>query len=227
MSPTEFSNYIKQRAMQQQIHHHHHHQQQHQQPGPQGPQTPGGLPVSQGSPNSRSLSPGLSAVNGHSQHAAAAAVAAADPSAYFFHQAPPPQAYHPQFPHRNIFDSAAAAAGSHGGYLAAAAAAAATDLYTGAKFPSSYLDPGTIGHQFYGGVNGAGSSNTSQNGASALGPIGSASAAAAAGTGATSTSASQQQQADKAALVDGLNNFGLGSVTPYPASNYQHLLVAN
>lgn len=219
MSPTEFSNYIKQRAMQQQIHHHHHHQQQHQQSGPQGPQTPGGLSVSQSSPNSRSLSPGLAAVNSHNQHPATAG--AADPSAYFFHQAPPP-AYHPQFSHRNIFDST----GSHGGYLAAAAAAAATDLYTGAKFPSSYLDPGTIGHQFYGGVSG-GNSGTTQNGGTALGPIGSATAAAAATTGATSTSTTQQQQTDKTALVDGLNNFGLGSVTPYPANNYQHLLVAN
>ena len=228
MSPTEFSNYIKQRAMQQQIHHHHHHQQQqHQQPGPQGPQTPGGLPVSQSSPNSRSLSPGLAAVNGHNQHAAvaAAAAAASDPSAYFFHQAPPP-AYHPQFPHRSIFDSTS----SHNGYIAAAAAAAATDLYTGAKFPSSYLDPGTIGHQFYGGVGAGGSGAATQNGATALGPIGSAATAAAAAvaaTGAASTVATQQQQNDKAALVDGLNNFGLGSVTPYPASNYQHLLVAN
>ncbi|CAG5088006.1 Similar to Tob1: Protein Tob1 (Rattus norvegicus) [Cotesia congregata] len=114
-----------------------------------------------------------------------------DPSAYFF-----PGPYHPQFTHRNIFDSS-----SHGGYL--------PDLY-GAKFPSSYLDPSNISHQFYGGVGGGSSP------ASNLGPIGSA---------VSSSSANSQQE--KTTLVDGLNNFGLGSVTPYPASQYQHLLVAN
>ncbi|XP_015603287.1 protein Tob1 isoform X2 [Cephus cinctus] len=164
MSPTEFSNYIKQRAIQQQIHHHHHHHQQ------------AGLPVSQSSPSSRSLSPGIV---GGQQHT--------DPSAYFFQHGP----YHPQFPHRNIFDS------SNHGYL--------PDLY-GAKFPSSYLDPSSIGHQFYGGVSGSQASGN-------LGPVG-------------STASTTSQQADKA-LVEGLNNFGLGSVTPYPASQYQHLLVAN
>ncbi|XP_014206216.1 protein Tob1 isoform X1 [Copidosoma floridanum] len=225
MSPTEFSNYIKQRAMQQQIHHHHHQQQQHHQqpqpqPGVQGPPTPGGLPVSQSSPNSRSLSPGGGLVNGHNQHAAAVA---ADPGAYFFHQAPPPSApYHPQFPLRNIFDSAS----SHNGYLAPTA----TDLYAGAKFPSSYFDPGTIGHQFYGGVGNAGSPQSPSNN---LGPIGSGSSVVVGSSGASVGGPTQQQQqqqqsaADKANLVDGLNNFGLGSVTPYPASNYQHLLVAN
>ncbi|XP_016837258.1 atrophin-1 isoform X2 [Nasonia vitripennis] len=238
MSPTEFSNYIKQRVMQQQIHHHHHqqqHQQQqqppHQQPGGQGPQTPGGLPVSQSSPNSRSLSPGLAAVNGHQSHAAAvaaaaAAAAASDPSAYFY-QAPPPPVYHPQFPHRNIFDSNDS---PHNGYLAAAAACAAASasdlLGQGAKFP--YMDPRQW--STYGGMPATAGGATSQSAASAgLGPIGSAaSATAAAPTGSSATSQQQQQQAaDKSALVDGLNNFGLGSVTPYPASNYQHLLVAN
>ncbi|XP_012274935.1 protein Tob1 [Orussus abietinus] len=170
MSPTEFSNYIKQRAMQQQIHHHHHHHQQQQQQQQQG------LPVSQSSPSSRSLSPGLVAGGQHT-----------DPSAYFFQHGP----YHPQFPQRNIFDST-----SHG-YL--------PDLY-GAKFPSSYLDPGSLGHQFYGGV---GTSQASGN----LGPVGSGSASA----------PGQQEKT----LVEGLNNFGLGSVAPYPASQYQHLLVAN
>jgi hypothetical protein len=43
--------------------------------------------------------------------------------------------------------------------------------------------------------------------------------------GAAAAAAAQQQ--DKSALVEGLNNFGLGSVAPYPASQYQHLLVAN
>ncbi|KAJ8680009.1 hypothetical protein QAD02_015796 [Eretmocerus hayati] len=192
MSPTEFSNYIKQRAMQQQIHHHHPHQAPSGPVGSQGPQTPGGLPVSQASPNNRSLSPGLAA--------------------------PPQPAYHPQFQHRNIFDSPS----SHNGYLAAAAA----DLYSGgAKFSSSYLDP--IGHQFYGGSINA----PSQNNGSSLGPIGSGLGSA---TSVNSSLASpvqqqqqQQQQSDKGALTDGLGNFGLGSVTPYPASNYQHLLVAN
>lgn len=107
---------------------------------------------------------------------------------------------------------------SHGGYLSA-------DLYTGANFPSSYLDPTTIaGHQFYGGsVNGtssaAGSTGNSQSAAS-LGPIGSSNVA-------TSNVNGTAQQQDKTALVDGLNNFGLGSVASYPASQYQHLLVAN
>lgn len=134
----------------------------------------------------------------------------ADPSAYFFQHGP--AAYHPQFPHRNIFDSS-----SHGGYLSA-------DLYTGVNFPSSYLDPTTIaGHQFYGGsVNGtsnaAGSNGNSQS-AGNLGPVGSAA------TNSNVNGSGQQQ--DKTALVEGLNNFGLGSVAPYPASQYQHLLVAN
>ncbi|XP_057320216.1 protein Tob1 isoform X1 [Microplitis mediator] len=188
MSPTEFSNYIKQRAMQQQIHHHHHHQHQQQ----QQQQQQSGLPVSQNSPTSRSLSPG--GVVGQSPQAQQPQQPQqhSDPSAYFF-----PGPYHPQFTHRNIFDSS-----SHGGYL--------PDLY-GAKFPSSYLDPSNIGHQFYGSV-GTSSSQTSTN----LGPIGS---------GVSNSSNGNQQE--KTTLVDGLNNFGLGPVTPYPASQYQHLLVAN
>lgn len=238
MSPTEFSNYIKQRAaMQQQIHHHHHHQQQqqqHQQPPQQQPPQQqqqqqqvtaagaAGLPVSQSSPRSRSLSPGsiVAATGAAQQHT--------DPSAYFFQHGPAAAAaaaaYHAQFPHRNIFDSS-----NHGGYLPA-------DLYAGAKFPSSYLDPTALaGHQFYGGgmngtgatgtggsVNGAGTGAAGTQSASSgnLGPIGSAT------TNAGAAAAAQQQQ-DKSALVEGLNNFGLGSVAPYPANQYQHLLVAN
>ncbi|XP_048508929.1 protein Tob1 isoform X3 [Athalia rosae] len=166
MSPTEFSNYIKQRAMQQQIHHHHHHHQ------------PAGLPVSQNSPTSRSLSPG---VIGSQQPAT-------DSNGYFFQHGP----YHPQFPHRNLFDS------SNHGYI--------PDLY-GAKFPSAYLDPTTIGHQFYNGVGGTQATTN-------LGPVGS--------TNATTTSHQEKT------LVEGLNNFGLGSVAPYSTSQYQqHLLVAN
>ena len=230
MSPTEFSNYIKQRAMQQQIHHHHnHHPQQGQQVPhqPNGPQTPGGMPVSQTSPSNRSLSPGL--VNGHSQHNSAAN----DPSAYFFHQAAAaaaavaPPAYHPQFPHRDIFGSAS----THGaGYMA--------DLYAGAanKFATSYLDPGSLGHQFYGSALGASASSpvavsASQNSANALGPIGSAAGVVGAigsPVGSQSSAANGQQgQQEKGGLTDGLNNFSLGSVTPYSSSNYQHLLVAN
>lgn len=167
MSPTEFSNYIKQRAIQQQIHHHHHHHQ------------PTGLPVSQNSPTSRSLSPG---VIGSQQQTGA------DSNGYFFQHAAP---YHPQFPHRNIFES------SNHGYI--------PDLY-GAKFPSAYIDPTAIGHQFYGGVGG------SQNSTN-LGPVGS-----------NNATTSHQEKS----LVDGLNNFGLGSVAPYSTSQYQqHLLVAN
>ncbi|KAL2716923.1 protein Tob1-like isoform X1 [Vespula squamosa] len=242
MSPTEFSNYIKQRAMQQQIHHHHHHQQHQQQQqqqqqqaqqqqAQQAQQQQGqqqgstGLPVSQNSPSNRSLSPGSIVGAG-----GAATQQHTDPSAYFFQHGPAAAAaaaYHPQFSHRNIFDSS-----NHGGYLP-------SDLYAGAaKFPSSYLDPGTIaGHQFYGGsVNGTGGSNgTSSNGivtagnggnaqnAANLGPVGSAATPSAASVNA----ATAQQQPDKNALVEGLNNFGLGSVAPYPASQYQHLLVAN
>lgn len=177
MSPTEFSNYIKQRAIQQQIHHHHHH-----------PQQPG-LPTSQTSPNSRSLSPGVQPGGQHS-----------DPSAYFLPHTP---AYHPQFPHRSIFDSS----GHSGGYLPA-------DIYTGNKFPTSYLDP-AIGHQFYGTMNSAATQQTSGNLT-----VGS--------TNIVSSSTNVSQQQDKTTLAEGLNNFGLGSVvTPYPANQYQHLLVAN
>ncbi|KAI4477290.1 hypothetical protein M0804_012880 [Polistes exclamans] len=139
-------------------------------------------------------------------------------------------------------------ANSHGGYLP-------SDLYAGAaKFPSSYLDPGTIaGYQFYGGsVNGTGTGTTGAgtNGATSngilagatgnaganaqnsanLGPVGSG-ATPSTGTvnvaAAAAAAAAAQQQPDKNALVEGLNNFGLGSVAPYPASQYQHLLVAN
>ncbi|XP_020287939.1 protein Tob1 [Pseudomyrmex gracilis] len=235
MSPTEFSNYIKQRAaMQQQIHHHHHHQQQQQQQQQQHQQQQqqqqqqqasaagAGLPVSQSSPRSRSLSPGSIVAGAGQQHT--------DPSAYFFQHGPAAAAaaaYHAQFPHRNIFDSS-----SHGGYLPA-------DLY-GAKFPSSYLDPTTLaGHQFYGGsVNGTGAgTGGSVNGTTGTGTGGSQSAGSASSAGlgpigsttngnVNATGAAAQQQ-DKSALVEGLNNFGLGSVAPYPASQYQHLLVAN
>ncbi|XP_063983663.1 protein Tob1-like [Diachasmimorpha longicaudata] len=138
MSPTEFSNYIKQRAMQQQIHHHHHHHGPHQ--------SAGGLPVSQSSPTSRSLSPGGIVGQPPQQQQQGQPQQHTDPSAYFF-----PGPYHPQFSHRNIFDSS-----NHAGYL--------PDLY-GAKFQSSYLDP-TIGHQFYGGVSGSSQANN-------LGPVGS------------------------------------------------------
>ncbi|KYN18528.1 Protein Tob2 [Trachymyrmex cornetzi] len=278
MSPTEFSNYIKQRAaMQQQIHHHHHHQQQQhqsqqqqqqqsqqqqqqqsqqqqqqqsqqqqqqqsqqqqqqqsqqqqqqqsqqQQQQQQATAVGAGLPVSQSSPRSRSLSPGSIVAGAGQQHT--------DPSAYFFQHGPAAAAaaYHAQFPHRNIFDSSA----SHGGYLPA-------DLYAGTKFPSSYLDPTTLaGHQFYGGgmngtgagtggaVNGttgagAGTQGAGSAGTGNLGPIGSATTNGNVNAGA----AAAAQQQDKSALVEGLNNFGLGSVAPYPASQYQHLLVAN
>lgn len=196
MSPTEFSNYIKQRAMQQQIHHHHHQQPSHssngQQPhqASQSTQPNGGMQVSQSSPNSRSLSPGL----GGNQ----------DPSAYFFQQGP---GYHPQFPPRSMFDATPSS------YLP-------TDLYNpAAKFPSSFMDPAMGGHQFYGnGVNGAGNGGSPSGN---LGPVGSSTV----GGGGAGASATQQQ--DKTSLVEGLNNFGLGNVTPYPASQYQHLLVAN
>lgn len=116
MSPTEFSNYIKQRAMQQQIHHHHHHPHSH--PPQQAP------PPSQPSPTGRSLSPGSSQQP-------------PDPSGYFFQPG-----YHPQFAHRNPFESAA--------YMP-------ETLYPAAKFPSSYLDP----HQFYSGGGSVGASAAS------------------------------------------------------------------
>lgn len=199
MSPTEFSNYIKQRAMQQQIHHHHHHhlpqQQQHQN---------GGLPVSQSSPNSRSLSPGLIGST-QQQPQQSQQQQHSDPSAYFFQHGP---SY--QFPQRNLIDSS-----NHGGYLH-------SDLYSSAKFPSSYLDPSAIGQQFYGGGGGgSGVNGGASQGSGGLGPIGSGSA------GGAGSATSSQPSADKGALVDNLNNMvGLGSVA-YPASQYQHLLVAN
>ena len=68
------------------------------------------------------------------------------------------------------------------------------------------------------GTQGAGSAGTGN-----LGPIGSATTNGNVNAGA----AAAAQQQDKSALVEGLNNFGLGSVAPYPASQYQHLLVAN
>lgn len=176
MSPTEFSNYIKQRAIQQQIHHHHHHHHQ-------------AAPPSQTSPTGRSLSPNT------------AGQQPPDPAGYFFQPAGP---YHPQFPHRNLFESAAAAA---------AASAYMPELYPAtAKFPgtaaSSYLDPTSIGHQFYNGA------TTSANNPGSV------------QVGNNSTSSTAPQDNGKQ-LLDGLNNFGLGSVAPYPSSPYQHLLVAN
>jgi protein Tob/BTG len=176
MSPTEFSNYIKQRAIQQQIHHHHHHHHQAAPPSPTG----------------RSLSPNTAA-------AAAAAAAAGqqppDPTGYFFQPAGP---YHPQFPHRNLFEAAAAAA-----YM--------PELYPAAKFPgaaSSYLDPASVGHQFY---------NSAATNASNAGSV--------QVTNSTTSSTSPQDNGKQ--LLEGLNNFGLGSVAHYPPSPYQHLLVAN
>ncbi|EZA57873.1 Protein Tob2 [Ooceraea biroi] len=196
------------------------HQQQPQQQQQQATAAGAGLPVSQSSPRSRSLSPGSIVAGAGQQHT--------DPSAYFFQHGPAAAAaaYHAQFPHRNIFDSS-----SHGGYLPA-------DLYAGAKFPSSYLDPTALaGHQFYGGsvngtagtqsaggsVNGTGA-GTQSAGSGNLGPIGTTTAN---GNVNAAAAAAAAQQQDKNALVEGLNNFGLGSVAPYPASQYQHLLVAN
>ncbi|KDR21597.1 Protein Tob2 [Zootermopsis nevadensis] len=175
MSPTEFSNYIKQRAIQQQIHHHHHHH--HHQAAPP-------------SPTGRSLSPNTAAVTAGQQPP--------DPTGYFFQPAGP---YHPQFPHRNLFEAAAAAA-----YMPELYPAAAT------KFPgataSSYLDPASVGHQFYNGA----STNASNQGSVQV------------NNNATSSTAPQDNGKQ---LLEGLNNFGLGSVAPYPPSPYQHLLVAN
>ena len=202
MSPTEFSNYIKQRAIQQQIHHHHHH--------PQHPQQTGGLPTSQTSPNSRSLSPGVQTPGGQPL----------DPGAYFLPHTP---AYHPQFPHRSLFDSS----GHSSGYLPA-------DIYTGTKFPTTYLDPTSIGHQFYGTINSAAAAAAaSQQTSGNLTAVGSTNVISSSSSSSSSSSISNsnnnvsQQQADKTTLVEGLNSFGLGSVTPYPANQYQHLLVAN
>lgn len=152
--------------MQQQIHHHHHHHQHH----------PQGISSSQTSPGGRSLSPLAPGATGAHQNQN-------DPSQYFFQPGP----FHPQFAHRNMFDS------TPNQYM--------PDMYSNnTKFPSSYLEPTNIGQQFYsngspvGGMNGA-PSNNSTNG-----------------------------QQDSSKLLDGLNNFSMNS---YPASQYQHLLVAN
>lgn len=181
MSPTEFSNYIKQRAMQQQIHHHHH-------PG----HHQGGMSTQpQTSPTGRSLSPNQL---GGAGNGAGGPHAAADPNAYFFQHGP----YHPQFPHRNMFESSSQFLG-------------AADLYPGnntgsggSKYPFEH----TPLSQFYPGAanggNGAGIQNS--------------------GPAANNNAANGQ---DNGKLLDGLNSFGLGSVGPYPASQYQHLLVAN
>jgi hypothetical protein len=74
-------------------------------------------------------------------------------------------------------------------------------------------------------MNGTGAGNQSA-GSGNLGPIGTATANGNVNAAAAAAAAAAQQQ-DKSALVEGLNNFGLGSVAPYPASQYQHLLVAN
>ncbi|KAJ9601459.1 hypothetical protein L9F63_000376, partial [Diploptera punctata] len=149
MSPTEFSNYIKQRAIQQQIHH------------------------------------TITTTTTRQRHR---------PSIHPQEDLCP---YHPQFPHRNLFEAAAAAA-----YM--------PELYPGAgKFPaataSSYLDPASIGHQFYNNAaanaNNPASVQVNNNTTSSTGP-----------------------QDNGKQLLDGLNNFGLGSVAPYPPSPYQHLL---
>jgi protein Tob/BTG len=170
MSPTEFSNYIKQRAIQQQIHHHHHHH--HHQAAPP-------------SPTGRSLSPNT---------AVAAGQPPPDPTGYFFQPTGP---YHPQFAHRNLFEAAAAATYMPELYPKFAAATA-----------SSYLDPASIGHQFYNGA----AANISNPGGVQV---------------SNSTASSTAPQDNGKQLLDGLNNFGLGSVTAYPPSPYQHLLVAN
>lgn len=157
MSPTEFSNYIKQRAMQQQMHHHHHHG--HHQSG------------AQTSPTGRSISPNQLGA----QHQST------DPAPYFFHQ---PYQFPP---HRNMFESS-------NQFLSA-------DLYPQA----SKYQP--FDHQFGfptgNATNNAGVVQQQQN--------------------------SSGNQNDNGKLLDGLNaSFaGLGSVGPYPASQYQHLLVAN
>lgn len=180
MSPTEFSNYIKQRAMQQQIHHHHH--QAHHQPGLSAPP--------QTSPTGRSLSPSQLAGGPHT----------ADPNAYFFQHGP----YHPQFPHRNMFESSSQFLTAADLYQGAGAAAGAGTGAAGSKYPFEHTPLG----QFYPGAAGG------NGGGGVQAPP------------ATSTAASNAAQ-DNGKLLDGLNSFGLGSVAPYPASQYQHLLVAN
>lgn len=218
MSPTEFSNYIKQRAMQQQqqqMHHHpvgHHHL-----PSQLSPQ---GGP--QGGAGHRSLSPSL--LN--------------DPSFFFQSQF---QQHQPQ--HFNarggMFDSSSHGP-SHGH-----GPSPFLDMYSSNKGYSSFMEhnsyfggsgfgsgtptPGPIGSGLSAGSSGAGSAGGSHSpgviggGLGGLGGgIGSSSSSSLGGGGAAGGSG--QAQAEKQ-LLDGFNNF---SLSPHPSSSqYQHLLVAN
>jgi hypothetical protein len=85
--------------------------------------------------------------------------------------------------------------------------AAAANKFPGAA-ASSYLDPASIGHQFYNGA----ATNASNQGSVQVN---------------NNTTSSTAPQDNGKQLLEGLNNFGLGSVAPYPPSPYQHLLVAN
>lgn len=171
--------------MQQQIHHHHHqphHQHQHQ----------GGLSAPpQASPTGRSLSPSQLGGAPHN---------GGDPNAYFFQHGP----YHPQFPHRNMFESSSQFLTAADLYPASATNNTASGG-GGSKYPFEHSPLA----QFYPAATGASNGATVQTG----GPN--------AGSGPNSTAQ------DNGKLLDGLNSFGLGSVGPYPASQYQHLLVAN
>lgn len=223
MSPTEFSNYIKQRAMQQQqqqqqqMHHHgagvgpvgHHHMQPASQLSPQGN-------------SGRSLSPNI----------------LTDPGSFFFQPTQYQQQQHygpPGVSPRGMYDS--------NSFL---------DMYNSSKgysswdHPSSYYSgssgygsgaptPGPVGSAGSGGSGLSSAASGSSNGGShSPGVIGgglSSSASALGGgsglggvVGSGAGGNQSQSQADKQ-LMDSFNNFGLG---PHSSSNqYQHLLVAN
>lgn len=205
MSPTEFSNYIKQRAMQQQqqqqMHHHpvgHHHLPPPSQLSPQGPH--------------RSLSPSL--LN--------------DPGSFFF---PPQYQQHQQHFGRGMYDSSSHGPSpfldmysSNKGY---SSFVDHNGYYSGSGFGSGTPTPGPIGSGLSAASSassGAGSTGGSHSPGVIGGGVGSSASSSSSLGGVGSAGGSGQTQAEKQ-LLDGFSNF---SLSPHPSnSQYQHLLVAN
>lgn len=212
MSPTEFSNYIKQRAMQQQLHHSHGHSNGYL--GPIGTSSP-----------SRSISPNPMGMNGTS--------GVQDP--YFFPSNGMTNGggmYSTQFngPPRNMFDSPHFAQHpSDTLYPGGGGGGGSTSGGGGGKY-SPYLEP-----HFYGGMNGGnmtgnntgivgqisnGPGNTGSSSSNGL-SIGQSNNSANGNNSQTPVSSPGSSNQDNSKLLDGLNSF---YSNPGP---YQHLLVAN
>lgn len=250
MSPTEFSNYIKQRAMQQQqqqqMHHHgvgpvgHHH-----------------MPASQLSPQGGSGGPGRSLSPN----------VLTDPAGFFF----PASQYQQQQQH---FGGPTNSGGSGSGLsprgVYDSGSSPFLDMYSSSKSYSSFLDhhtsyyngsgfgsgaptpgpissngmpsaspsgsagsagsagsgshsPGVIGGGLGGGLGGLGTSSSSSSALGGGGGLGGLGGLGGVGS-AIGSAVGNQSQAEKQ-LLEGFSNFSLG---PHPSnSQYQHLLVAN